>query len=171
MTGGILYSLFLPAFQIASTGAFHLLPPGTPPPSVWTANFYVFAGFWVASVCVNLVLLYTAPFGGRRSSVAGWLRDNDGRALSVLSGVFAASGDLTQFIGGEAVGFAAAQLVTAYPIVCVIWGQVHFREHRGKGRAASWARALVAAQVTLYCAAVGLLAGSAKLRDDSTIGV
>ena len=33
------------------------------------------------------------------------------------------------------------------------------------------ARALVAAQVTLYCAAVGLLAGSAKLRDDRAFGV
>ncbi|GBF92541.1 ureide permease-like [Raphidocelis subcapitata] len=165
LLGGAIYSLFLPAFQIASTDAFRLLPPGTPPPSVWTTNFYFSSGFWVSSLAVNLVLLYIAPLGGRRSSVLGWLRDGDGRALSVLSGVLAAAGDLTQFIGGQAIGFAAAQLVMAYPLVGVIWGQLHFKEHRGPGRAATAARALIAGQVVLYCASIGLLAGSAKLRE------
>jgi hypothetical protein len=55
-------------------------------------------------------------------------------------------------------------------VVGVIWGQLHFREHRGRGGEAAAARALVAGQVALYCAAVGLLAGSAKLRDTSGAG-
>jgi drug/metabolite transporter (DMT)-like permease len=123
-------------------------------------------GFWCSAVLVNLVLLhFPGPLGSRQSSVAGWLRDGDGRALSILSGVLAAAGDLTQFIGGQAIGFAAAQLVMAYPVVGVVWGQLHFGEHRGHGRAATATRALIAGQVALYCASIGLLAGSAKLRE------
>jgi hypothetical protein len=104
------------------------------------------------------------------------LKDNRGRALSVASGLLAGAGDLTQFMGGQTAGYAAAMMVMAYPVVGVLWGLLRFKELRGPAkpnategagsgvRRVSWGLVLVVCQVLLYVLSVGLLSGSAELR-------
>lgn len=117
--GGGVYGLFLPAFQIAATDPFKLLPPGTPPLTVWTTNFWFSVGFAATSIILNGIFLYKPPFGTQASSVTCYLKDNRGRGLSVLSGALAAAGDLSQFMGGQVAGYAACMLVGARD---VYWG-------------------------------------------------
>ncbi|KAF6262348.1 ureide permease-domain-containing protein [Scenedesmus sp. NREL 46B-D3] len=159
--GGTVYGLFLPAFQIAATDPFNLLPPGTPPLTVYTTNFWFSVGFAATSIVINGIFLYKPPFGTQASSVTGYIRDNRGRGLSILSGALAAFGDLSQFMGGQVAGYAACMLVMAYPVVGVLWGMVRFKEFRQASKASL---ALIAAQVAAYSTAVALLASSAELR-------
>jgi hypothetical protein len=105
------YGLFLPAFQIAATDPFGLLPPGIPPLTVYTANFWFSVGFAATSVVINVIFLYKPPFGTQASSLTCYLGDNKGRGLSILSGALAAFGDLSQFMGGQVAGYAACMLV------------------------------------------------------------
>lgn len=123
--------------------------------------------------------MYRPPLGIQASNLTAYLRDNRGRGLSVASGLLAAAGDLTQFLGGQTAGYAAAMMVMAYPVVGVLWGCLRFRELRrggggkkGSGGSSSgwwWCGVspgvlLVVAQVVLYVLSVGLLSGSAELR-------
>jgi hypothetical protein len=155
------YSLFLPGFQIAANDVFGMLPPGVPPLSIYAANFYFALGFAVVSGIMNIWFLYHPPLGTARSSFTAYLKDHKARGWSLLSGVLASCGDLTQFTGGQAVGYAAAMLVMAYPLVGVLWGMVHFKEAQQSSRLS---KALLVGQVLAYAASVGLLAGSAQLR-------
>uniref|UniRef100_A0A383VZ22 Uncharacterized protein n=1 Tax=Tetradesmus obliquus TaxID=3088 RepID=A0A383VZ22_TETOB len=161
LLGGGVYGLFLPAFQIAATDPFKLLPPGTPPLTVWTTNFWFSVGFAATSIILNGIFLYKPPLGTQASSVTCYLKDNRGRGLSVLSGALAAAGDLSQFMGGQVAGYAACMLVMAYPVVGVLWGMARFKEWKQGSRASL---ALIAAQVAAYSTAVALLALSAELR-------
>lgn len=111
------------------------------------------------------------PLGIKPSSLAAYLRDSKGRGLSVASGLLAGAGDLTQFLGGQTAGYAAAMMVMAYPVLGVLWGLLRFKELRGpkqreggRGRGVQWGLVLVVAQVVLYVLSVGLLSGSAELR-------
>lgn len=88
----------------------------------------------------------------------------------MASGLLAGAGDLTQFMGGQTAGYAAAMMVMAYPVVGVLWGLLRFKELRGpmptsEGvRGVRWGLVLVVCQVVLYVLSVGLLSGSAELR-------
>lgn len=177
----------MPAFQIAANDPFKLLPPPTPPLSVYTTYFYFAVGFTSISVIVNAWLMYRPPMGIQPSSLTAYLTDHKGRGLSIFSGLLAASGDLTQFIGGQTAGYAAAMMVMAYPVVGVLWGLLRLREFRPQGSGpgpglavadkdekkdkkkqcgmpSSLGLVLVLAQVVLYVLSVGLLSGSAELR-------
>jgi glucose uptake protein GlcU len=166
--GGLIYGCFMPAFQVAANDPFGLLQRQTPPLSVYTTYFYFAVAFTAVSVAANAVLVYRPPFGIQPSSLAAYLTDHKGRALSVLSGLLAAAGDLCQFMGGQTVGYAAAMMVMAYPVVGVLWGLLRLRELRqvpgGKAGAVPWGLLLVVGQVALYVLSVGLLSGSAELR-------
>jgi hypothetical protein len=161
----------------------HLLPPqaAAAPLSVYATFFWFAIAFMSVSLAINACLLYRPALGGPRSSVAAYLRDHRGRGLSIASGLLAASGDLCQFAGGQAVGFAAAMMVMAYPLLGVLWGVLGAREGRrlaaaapgskaGAGasnpgaRRVQWGLLLVVGQVVCYVLSVGLLAGSAELR-------
>lgn len=168
--GGVVCAFFIPAFQIATNDPFQLLPEGTPPLSIYTANFYFSIGFTSSSGLISVWLLYR-PWRTQPSSLGAWLADHNCRGWSVLSGVLASLGDYTVWHGGQVAGYAAATLVLAYPIIGVVLGLLHFREHRGAGgggegapRGARSALALVLTQAALYIASVGLLAASAELR-------
>lgn len=163
--GGVIYGLFLPAFQIAATDPFGLLPPSVAPLSVYTTYFYFAAAFTTLSLVANLIFLYKPPLGTASSSITCYLRDNNGRGMAILSGLLAAAGDLTQFIGGQTAGYAACMLVMAYPVVGVVWGQLRFKELK---QGSTMSNALIAVQVVCYATAVGLLAGSAELRQHHT---
>ena len=65
-------------------------------------------------------------------------------------------------MGGQAAGYAAAGLVSAWPIVGVLWGLLHFKEHRGGGGKGSRKSMLfLMGQGACYMGAIGLLASSA----------
>jgi len=159
----------MPAFQIAANDPFKLLQHPTPPLSVYTCYFYFAVGFTVVSAVVNAWLMYRPPLGIQPSCLMAYLKDNRGRALSIFSGVLAAAGDLTQFIGGQTAGYAAAMMVMAYPVVGVLWGLLRFKELRqrpaGRPGGVPWGLVLVVSQVVLYVLSVGLLSGSAELRE------
>ena len=60
----------------------------------------------VQAQIINVVFLYYPPLGTARSDVLTYLRDHDGRLLSVLAGLLACFGDMAQFLAGQAVGYA-----------------------------------------------------------------
>jgi len=160
--GGIIYGLFLPAFQIAANDPFGLLPAFVPPLTVYTTFFYFSVGFATTSLLINTVFLQKPLFGSAKSSIVGYLCDNGrGRWLSILSGLLAAFGDLTQFIGGQTAGYAACYLVMAYPVISAICGIFKFKELTRQSPAIL---TCVLGQILFYVAAVGLLAASAELR-------
>lgn len=109
--GGVVYSLFSPAFNVASNDPFHLLPPGVPALSIYATNFYFAASFTAFSVALNVLFLYRPPLGTQKSGLAAYLRDNDGRLWSVAAGLLAVLGDGTQFMSGQVAGYAAATVV------------------------------------------------------------
>ena len=69
--------------------------------------------------------------------------------------------NILQFLGGQAAGYAASDLVQANPIVATIWGIAFFREYRKSSRGAYICLALMYA---MYISAVVLLAVSAETR-------
>jgi hypothetical protein len=165
--GGVIYGCFMPAFQIAANDPFKLLPPPTPPLSVYTTYFWFAVSFTGVSGAVNVLLMYRPPLGISPSSLGAYLRDNRGRALSVFSGMLAGAGDMCQFMGGQTAGYAAAMMVMAYPVVGVLWGLLCFKEVRrapAGGSRVPWGLVLVLSQVVMYMLSVGLLSGSAELR-------
>ena len=62
-------------------------------------------------------------------------------------------------LGGSLAGFAAADLVQAYPLVSTLWGMGLFGEFRGASRRV-WC--LLAAMYSSFVAAVALLALSVR---------
>ena len=73
----------------------------------------------MSAVALNLGLMYQPPRGSARSTVAKYVLDPDrrGRALAAAAGFINAVGNTLQFYGAELAGFAAADLVQAYPLV------------------------------------------------------
>ncbi|KAI8468689.1 MAG: hypothetical protein J3K34DRAFT_426268, partial [Monoraphidium minutum] len=84
--------------------------------------------------------MYRPPLGTAASGLAAWAADSRGRWLCVLSGALTSGGDLLQFMGGDAAGYAAALLVQAHPLVGMLLGALALRELRGAGWRAGRAR-------------------------------
>ena len=111
---------------------------------------------------LNIYFLYRPPLGTAASTLSKYIADKQGRLLCILSAVLLSLGDLSQYMGGQAAGYAAAGLVSAWPIVGVFWGMLHFKEHRGgEGGSSRRSVLLLVGQVACYAGAIGLLAGSA----------
>ena len=79
--------------------------------------------------------------------------------FALLAGLLCALGNAAQFLGGSLAGFAAADLVQAYPLVSTLWGMGLFGEFRGASRRV-WC--LLAAMYSSFVAAVALLALSVR---------
>lgn len=67
-------------------------------------------GTWSMLQALNVIFLYRPPLCTSPSTIGTWLSDNDGRLLSILAGVLACLGDITQFLAGQAVGYAVRSL-------------------------------------------------------------
>ena len=52
-------------------------------------------------------------------------------ALPFLAGVVCAAGNELQFYGGTLAGFAASDLVQAFPVVGMVWGRCLFADFEG----------------------------------------
>lgn len=160
--GGLCFSLFSPAFNVATNDQLHLLPEGTQPLTVYTAYFYFALSFTAAAAVVNVYLLYRPTRPAQRSSLQGWVADGGaGRGWALGAGALCGCGNALQFMGGQAAGYAAADLVQAYPLWSTMLGIVFFREFRPSSCVV---KLLLAAMYATYAAAVALLAASARAR-------
>ena len=105
--------------------------------------------------------MHHPPPGWERSSLYAYLRSTArrGRGLAILAGVVCALGNATQFWGGALAGFAAADLVQAFPLVGTVWGVCCFGEFRA---ASGRVYGLLSAMYASFIAAVTLLMLSVK---------
>lgn len=126
---GLCFSLFSPAFNLATNDQWHTLKEGVPHLSVYTAFFYFSVSCFVIAIILNITFLYHPVLNLPRSSLKAYLRDWDGRGWALLAGILCGFGNGLQFMGGQAAGYAAAdavqvsfiyifKLVCAYIMLC-----------------------------------------------------
>jgi len=123
---GVCFSLFSPAFNLATNDQWHTLRDGVPHLVVYTAFFYFSISCFVVGVGLNVLFLYRPMAGVPRSSLGAYLRDWDGRQWALLAGLLCGFGNGFQFMGGQAAGYAAADPVHALPLVSTFWGVLLF---------------------------------------------
>ncbi|KAL2649309.1 hypothetical protein R1flu_017437 [Riccia fluitans] len=125
---GACYALFSPLFNLATNDQFHLLKNGVPHLSVYATFFYFSTAFFVLAISANVYFLYHPMMGLPKSSLVAYLRDWEGRHLAVLAGIVCGVGNVCQFMGGQAAGYAAADAVQALPLVGTLWGVLKKRK-------------------------------------------
>uniref|UniRef100_A0A803L7S9 Uncharacterized protein n=1 Tax=Chenopodium quinoa TaxID=63459 RepID=A0A803L7S9_CHEQI len=108
---GICFSMFSPAFNLATNDQFHLLQKGIPHLVVYTAFFYFSACCFVVAIVLNIIFLYHPILSLPKSSFKAYLADTEGRGWALLAGVLCGFGNGLQFMGGQAAGYAAADAV------------------------------------------------------------
>ncbi|KAH0852608.1 hypothetical protein HID58_090803, partial [Brassica napus] len=131
---GICFSMFSPAFNLATNDQWHTLKHGVPKLSVYTAFFYFSISAFVIALILNIRFLYWPVLGLPRSSFKAYLNDWNGRGWSFLAGFLCGFGNGLQFMGGQAAGYAAADAVQALPLVSTFWGILLFGEYRRSSR-------------------------------------
>ncbi|KAL3702400.1 hypothetical protein R1sor_020422 [Riccia sorocarpa] len=158
---GSCYALFSPLFNLATNDQFNLLEDGVPHLSVYVTFFYFSTAFFVLSMVVQIYLLYHPMMGLPKSSFTAYLKDWEGRHLAVLAGFVCSFGNVCQFMGGEAAGYAAASAVQALPLVGTLWGVVLFGEYH---RSSCKTYSLLGAMLLMFMAAVVIIMASATQR-------
>ncbi|KAK1416012.1 hypothetical protein QVD17_31800 [Tagetes erecta] len=158
---GVCFSLFSPAFNLATNDQWHTLDDGVPHLSVYTAFFYFSSSCFVIAVILNITFLYRPAFNLPRSSIKAYLNDWDGRGWAFLAGFLCGFGNGLQFMGGQAAGYAAADAVQALPLVSTFWGVLFFGEYRKSSRRTY---VLLAGMLSMFVVAVGILMASSGHR-------
>lgn len=159
---GIVGSLFSPGFNVVTNDAFHTLAPGVEPLTVYTGYFYFTVPCLVLAFPVTQFFMMYPPLGQPKSSWSAYIKDHGILSLyGFLSGICVSAANILQFLGGQAAGYAASDLVQANPIVATIWGIAFFKEYRKSSKAGYTCLVLM---YLLYIAAVILLALSASTR-------
>ncbi|XP_073003514.1 ureide permease 1-like [Typha latifolia] len=131
---GICFSLFSPAFNLATNDQLHTLKEGVPHLVVYTAFFYFSISCFIIGVGLNIWFLYNPVLGLPRSSIKAYLKDWNGREFALFAGLVCGLGNGFQFMGGQAAGYAAADSVQALPLVSTFWGILLFGEYRRSSR-------------------------------------
>lgn len=108
---GICFSLFSPAFNLATNDQWHTLKDGVPHLVVYTAFFYFSISCFLLAVFLNITFLYKPVLGLPKSSFTAYLEDWEGRQWALLAGLLSGFGNGFQFMGGQAAGYAAADAV------------------------------------------------------------
>ncbi|XP_030956652.1 ureide permease 1-like isoform X4 [Quercus lobata] len=158
---GICFSLFSPAFNLATNDQWHTLKKGVPHLSVYTAFFYFSVSCFVVGIILNIIFLYHPILNLPKSSLKAYLSDWNGRGWAFLAGFLCGFGNGLQFIGGEAAGYAAADAVQALPLVSTFWGILIFGEYRRSSRKTY---ILLVSMLFMFVVAVGLLMASSGHR-------
>ncbi|KAL6622780.1 hypothetical protein ACP70R_032659 [Stipagrostis hirtigluma subsp. patula] len=131
---GICFSIFSPAFNLATNDQWHTLKDGVPHLMVYTAFFYFSMSCFVVGIGLNILFLYRPMAGVPKSSFKAYLSDWKGRQWALLAGLLCGFGNGFQFMGGQAAGYAAADAVQALPLVSTFWGILLFGEYRKSSR-------------------------------------
>lgn len=108
---GLCFSLFTPAFNLATNDQWHTLKDGVPHLTVYTAFFYFSSSCFVLAVILNISFLYRPILNAPKSSFKAYLCDWNGRGWALLAGLLCGFGNGLQFMGGQAAGYAAADAV------------------------------------------------------------
>ena len=154
--GGLALGGFTPCFNISVNDQFGWLDgTGKTPLSVWIANLYFALGFGLSATILNVTVMYRPLRGSSVSSIPKYLRDGgSGRYLAFAAGFINAIGNTLQFLGADLAGFAAADLVQAYPLVGTVISYFLLGELRGMDRLT---RRLVIFMYIAYISAVALM--------------
>lgn len=115
---GVCFSLFSPAFNLATNDQWHTLKKGVPHLVVYTAFFYFSISCFVVAIILNIYFLYHPVLGLPRSSFTSYLKDWNGRQWALLAGFLCGFGNGFQFMGGQAAGYAAADAVQVSMALC-----------------------------------------------------
>ncbi|CAL0318198.1 unnamed protein product [Lupinus luteus] len=158
---GVCFSLFSPAFNLATNDQWHTLKKGVPHLSVYTAFFHFSVSCFVIAIILNITFLYHPILNLPKSSLKAYLRDWDGRGWALLAGLLCGFGNGLQFMGGQAAGYAAADAVQALPLVSTFWGIVLFGEYRKSSRRTY---VLLGSMLLMFIVAVGVLMASSGHR-------
>ncbi|KAL9994441.1 putative ureide permease [Helianthus debilis subsp. tardiflorus] len=158
---GICFSLFSPAFNLATNDQWNTLDDGVPHLSVYTTFFYFSCSCFMIAIILNVTLLYRPAFNLPRSSIKTYLNDWDGRGWAFLAGFLCGFGNGLQFMGGQAAGYAAADAVQALPLVSTFWGVLFFGEYCKSSRRTYM---LLAGMLSMFIVAVGVLMASSGHR-------
>ncbi|KAI8021285.1 Ureide permease 2 [Camellia lanceoleosa] len=159
---GICFSLFSPAFNLATNDQWHTLKDGVAHLTVYTAFFYFSVSCFVIAIVLNINFLYHPVLNLPRSSLRAYLTDWNGRGWAFLAGLLCGFGNGLQFVGGQAAGYAAADAVQALPLVSTFWGILLFGEYRKSSRRTY---ILLASMLFMFIVAVAVLMASAGSRE------
>ncbi|XAR65276.1 hypothetical protein NMG60_11009334 [Bertholletia excelsa] len=161
---GLCFSLFSPAFNLATNDQWHTLKDGIAHLTVYTAFFYFSISCFVLAVILNVSFLYQPVLNLPKSSISAYLMDWNGRGWALLAGLLCGLGNGLQFMGGQAAGYAAADAVQAFPLVSTFWAIVLFGEYRRSSR-----RTYVPliSMLLMFTVAVGILIASAGQRNEA----
>ncbi|XP_051199538.1 ureide permease 1 isoform X2 [Lolium perenne] len=158
---GICFSLFSPAFNLATNDQWHTLKDGVPHLVVYTAFFYFSISCFIIGIGLNILFLYRPMAGVPKSSFKAYLNDWEGRQWALLAGFLCGFGNGFQFMGGQAAGYAAADAVQALPLVSTFWGILLFGEYR---KSSKKTYTLLAFMLVMFIAAVATLMASSGHR-------
>lgn len=158
---GVCYSLFAPAFNLATNDQWHTLRDGVPHLVVYTAFFYFSLSSFVVGLALNTWFLYRPMAGVPRSSLRTYISDWEGRELALLAGMVSGLGNAFTFMAGQAAGYAAADSVQALPLVSTFWGVVLFGEYRRSSRRTY---TLLASMLFMFVVAMAVLMASSAHR-------
>ncbi|KZV30956.1 Ureide permease 1 isoform 4 [Dorcoceras hygrometricum] len=158
---GICFSLFSPAFNLATNDQWHTLKDGVHHLTVYTAFFYFSASGFVIATILNISFLYRPVLNLPKSSIKAYLSDWNGRGWAFLAGLLCGFGNGLQFMGGQAAGYAAADAVQALPLVSTFWGVLLFGEYRRSSRKTY---ILLGSMLSMFVVAVAILMASSGHR-------
>ncbi|KAL9423600.1 hypothetical protein AB3S75_035647 [Citrus x aurantiifolia] len=158
---GVCFSLFSPAFNLATNDQWHALKKGVPHLIVYTAFFYFSVSGFVIALILNIRFLFSPILDTHRSSFKAYLNDWNGRGWALLAGLLCGFGNGLQFMGGQAAGYAAADAVQALPLVSTFWGILLFGEYRKSSRRTY---ILLVSMLSMFIVAVAVLMASAGHR-------
>uniref|UniRef100_A0A8R7UY28 Ureide permease 2 n=1 Tax=Triticum urartu TaxID=4572 RepID=A0A8R7UY28_TRIUA len=154
------YSLFAPAFNLATNDQWHKLRDGVPHLVVYTAYFYFCLSYLVVGVALNVLCLYRPLTGVPRSTIhtAGLRRRPGGeRGMALLAGLVFGLGNAFAFMAG----YAAADSVQGLPLVSMRWGVLLFGEYRRSSRRAY---TLLESMLFMFVVAMAVLMASSAHR-------
>ncbi|XP_078171889.1 ureide permease 1-like [Carex rostrata] len=158
---GVCFSLFSPAFNLATNDQWHTLKDGVPHLVIYTAFFYFSISCFVIGIGLNLWFLYHPVLGLEKSTFGAYLNDWNGRQWAMLAGLLCGFGNGFQFMGGQAAGYAAADAVQALPLVSTFWGVLLFGEYR---KSSKRTYILLFFMLSMFVAAVAILMASSGHR-------
>ncbi|XP_075522201.1 ureide permease 1-like isoform X2 [Primulina tabacum] len=158
---GICFSLFSPAFNLATNDQWHTLKDGVHHLTVYTAFFYFSVSCFVIAIILNISFLYRPVLNLPKSSIKAYLSDWNGRGWAFLAGLLCGFGNGLQFMGGQAAGYAAADAVQALPLVSTFWGVLLFGEYR---KSSKRTYILLGGMLSMFIVAVAVLMASSGHR-------
>lgn len=162
---GICFSLFSPAFNLATNDQWHTLKDGVPHLVVYTAFFYFSVSCFILAIILNITFLYKPVLGLPKSSFTAYLKDWKGRQWALLAGLLCGFGNGFQFMGGQAAGYAAADAVQALPLVSTFWGILLFGEYR---KSSMKTYVLLISMLLMFIIAVAVLMASSGHRKNTS---